>query len=780
MNSKSTRRLPILIVAGVVCLVCALRFSLHRSRQATGAESGDLLDLIERLERITYDIRVKAASHFPKPGATNLAFLALDDVSFARMNDGSLGFRFIWPWPRFVHGRVVRELKAQGALAVGFDILFPEEYPSGPETDQISSGGKTISSDDFFSEQIRAASNVVLAADGDLFPAAMFRTNASGIGNIYSAPEYGVLRRVKAFEEHRIWCPRMESLRKALDLDLTRADFSHRGKIVVPMLKEEGRHEIALKPDGTLDSEALGGEASDPPERPYVLKRIWNFGIVLAAMSLKADLESAQIEPGRVTLRGGGGVERVIEIDEQGYFYVDWNFRWTDIKEGKTRIQFGTMPELLIQDAGRMGGTPQQFKAPYKGRLVIIGSVATGNNITDQGATPLEEKTMLVTKHLNIANSVITGLFVRRVSLGGEFALTFLLGFLAWLMSRNVKVTTHSLGVLGVALAYVGAAVVLYTRSRYWVPMVLPLGGGLFLPHFCLVTYRLVFEQKEQRRVKAVFSKIVAPEVVQELLDAESLSLGGARRHITAFFADVRGFTEFTDNAQAAADEFARQQNLIGREAELYQDQKAAETLATVNTYLGLIADQIKEHHGTLDKYMGDCVMAFWGAPTPNPQHALAAVRAAIAAQRAIYALNQERFAENERRKKENALRQGSPPPQLLPLLQLGTGINSGVATVGLMGSDAHIVNYTVFGREVSLASRLETISQRGRIIISEATYLEIKRDDPALATTFSELAPVTVKGIRQPIKIYEVPWKAASAPKPAASQPIPSSGGAG
>jgi class 3 adenylate cyclase len=124
--------------------------------------------------------------------------------------------------------------------------------------------------------------------------------------------------------------------------------------------------------------------------------------------------------------------------------------------------------------------------------------------------------------------------------------------------------------------------------------------------------------------------------------------------------------------------------------------------------------------------------------------------------------MNQRRFAENEMRKKENAERAaaGEPPIPLLPLLSLGTGINSGFATVGLMGSESTVLNYTVFGREVNLASRLEGASGRGRILISEATYMELLRFDADLAGACAALPPMTPKGFRAPIRIYEVPWK--------------------
>jgi adenylate cyclase len=169
---------------------------------------------------------------------------------------------------------------------------------------------------------------------------------------------------------------------------------------------------------------------------------------------------------------------------------------------------------------------------------------------------------------------------------------------------------------------------------------------------------------------------------------------------------------------------------------------------------------------------MGDCVMAFWGAPVPNESHALCCVRAAIDCQRALHQLNQQRFAQNEQLKAENVrlAADGKPPVPLQPLLSLGTGINTGYATVGLMGSDATILNYTVFGREVNLASRLEGASGRGRILISEATFKDLQRDDPILAATCLSQAPITPKGFRHAIRTYEVPWKA-----PAIESPSPS-----
>jgi adenylate cyclase len=217
-----------------------------------------------------------------------------------------------------------------------------------------------------------------------------------------------------------------------------------------------------------------------------------------------------------------------------------------------------------------------------------------------------------------------------------------------------------------------------------------------------------------------------------------------------------------TDESHAQAEDHVRQQNLSPHEAEAHFDATAQEVLRTVNLYLGTIADTVKQHEGTLDKYIGDCVMAFWGAPTPNAEHAVACVRAAIDAQKAIEALNQNRAAENAKRQAENLIRKEQGQELLLPLklLTMGSGINTGVVTVGLMGSEQHTFNYTVFGREVNLAARLEGLSGHGRIVIGQGTYRALQTHCPVLAATCQELAPATVKGFRTPVRIYEVPWR--------------------
>jgi adenylate cyclase len=671
---KPFKRAPVILAVAVLVFVCGVR--LLR------------LDFFERLERMTYDLRARAALHFPAPAATNLAFVSMEESSIAAVKNGKLGYRYGLYWPRQVYGRLVEELSAQGAKIVAFDVLFGELRHDHPPVQMAD--GSLMESDDFFALQMRRAGNVLLAVEPDLVPPDLFLTNALAPADISTERDSdGVLRQVRAFDN----------------------------------------------------------------------QGVWDMGIVLAALELNLDLAHSDLDlaHGRITLRGAKGVERVIPVDRDGYFYIDWRLKVDD-----PRLLRAPMESLLWQDKQRLLGRTNELRDDFRGKLVIVGSAAQGNDLTDRGATPLEKDTLLVSKHWNVANSVITGQFIRPASLPMEFALIIFLGALTAFLTWQMRAFSALGGAFLLAAVYVVVAVFIFVQFRYWLPLVFPIAGAMLVEHLSLVTYRVVFEQREQRRVRAVFSKIVSPDVMNELLGAEKLSLGGTRREVTIFFADVRGFTTLTDEMQQGVADFIREHQLAADVAETCIEESAQETLETVNLYLTTVADAVKKHGGTLDKYIGDCVMAFWGAPTPNERHASDCVWAAIDAQRAIRDLNEKRSAQDAVRETENRARlsAGLPPKPPLRALQLGTGINTGLATVGLMGSDAHILNYTVFGREVNLASRLESVSGSGRIIISGTTYNHLLREDPALASTCIEMFPVTVRGIRDAVRIYEVPWQ--------------------
>ena len=747
MKLKPLKRAPVILAVAVLALVCGLR--LLR------------LDFFERLERMTYDLRAKTALHFSAPVATNLAFVAIEDSSITAVQNGSVGFHFGLSWPRQVYGRLVEELSAEGANAVAFDVLFEDLRPDHPPVQMAD--GSLVESDDFLALQMRRATNVILAATDDSPMPDLFATNALALGDISAEKDPdGVLRGVKAIHIYRNWHPLFKQAADEDGLDLANAKFAP-GKIILPQTGTTNVVEVPVDAENNFALADFVGDKLPPGVAPrakaFTDDRVWQMGIVLAAQALHLDLQNAEVDlpRGKIILRGPNGIERTIPVDAGGYFFIDWRLTPND-----PHLLGAPIESLLWQDKQRLSGETNGLVDPFRGKLVVVGSTAQGNNLTDRGATPLEKDTFLVSQYWNVANSVITGQFVRRASLPLELALIIFLGVLTVFLTWQLRAFSAAGGTFLLAAIYIAVAFFAFVKFRFWLPLVFPIGGAMLMEHLMLVAYRVMFEESQKRHVKSVFSRIVSPDVVNELLQVEKLSLGGGRHEITVWFSDVRGFTQFTDESQAKVLEFIREHKLAGAEAEAAINEEARETLATVNLYLGAVADSIKKHGGTLDKYIGDCAMAFWNAPLPNKRHAAACVRAAVDAQRAIYELNLKRVEENQKRELETTfMAQGDAPPKpRLAILTLGSGINTGMATVGLMGSNEHLLNYTVFGREVNLASRLEAVSGRSRIIISEATYGHLLRDEPELAATCVALPPVKVKGIVAEVKIYEVPWR--------------------
>jgi class 3 adenylate cyclase/CHASE2 domain-containing sensor protein len=701
VNPKKLQLIPTLIAVVVIGLVCLLEYVPQRFQK---------FEFFQGLEWMTYDWRMRSAfeanSHSITPHRLGVVYI--DEETVRGINDNEK-YRFRYPYPKQLYGKVVSELNQQGAKLVGFDILFDQVDAPNPATAVKMADGSTMGSDEYFAEVVRDTGKVVLGVMGTtendkwraIPPHDLFRTNSYSIAHVTSDSDYGgVLRRAIPFQ----------------------------------------------------DDDKIG--------------RVWHLGIVLAAEELHADLPNTTVEDDKIILHDFDGKPlRVIPTEKDHTFYINWSLSWND-----QRITKESFVQLLKREEDRREG--KEDSTQFRDCLVVIGSTAAGNNWTDMGATPLDKQTYLVSKHWNVAHSILQGEFVQRSPLWLNLLLIITLGALAAILTWEQRVITASLLTVLSICAYIFFAHWMFVQSRYWLPIILPVGGALFMTHIALVTHRVVFEQNERRRVRGVFSKLVSPNIVNQLLEQEKISLGGARREITVYFADVRGFTDFTNAMQAKAEEHVRKSNLSPEETEKYFDRMANESLVTVNLYLATIADTIKKHDGTLDKFMGDCVMAFWGAPLPNPKHAMACVHTAIESQRAMHQLNQDRFVENKRREEENKARaeKGEAPLDMLPLLSLGSGINSGLAIVGMMGSEDHIFNYTVFGREVNLASRLEGVSGRGRIIISASTYRDLLRDDPALAASCVKLQATQVKGFKDAIEIYEVPWKT---PEPQAETAI-------
>ncbi len=231
---------------------------------------------------------------------------------------------------------------------------------------------------------------------------------------------------------------------------------------------------------------------------------------------------------------------------------------------------------------------------------------------------------------------------------------------------------------------------------------------GILLAFLSVIVYRIMTEEKDKARIRDMFGKYVSPRVVDQIL-ANPPELGGVDKDITVFFSDIRGFTTFS--------EAMTPQELVNH----------------LNQYLTAMTDIILDYQGTLDKYVGDEIMCFWGAPLPQEEHAILACQCAL---RQMEVLNE--------------MNENWPPEKQI---NIGIGVNSGIMTVGNMGSMGRM-NYTLMGDNVNLGARLEGTNKQylTNIIISEFTYGLVK--DRIIAR---ELDNIRVKGKNKPVLIYEL-----------------------
>ena len=561
MHLKSIKLVPCLVAFGVISIV-SLTSCLR-------------LDLFERLERMTFDMRSREALRFPRPVSTNLGFVFIDEDSIRRVQNGSLGYRFGLYWPRQVYGRLVQELADQGAKTVAFDVIFSELRPFDAAVKMPDNS--FLESDEFFALQMRRAGNVIIPITQQVTPPALFLTNAIAVGDISTDKDSdGILRRAKVFRVYRNWHSAFKQMEADPEygVDLNKARVEPR-QIVLPR-SEGGDIRIPLDTDGNFDLTDFWGDKLPPnlprKAKPFTEQRAWHMGVELAARELGLDLAKAEIDlpRGRIVLHGASGVERTIPVDREGWFFIDWCMPPSHAKLTREAIK-----DILAQYNMRTAGQTNGFDNRWMGKSIIVGSSAVGNDLTDRGATPLAPDTLFVSKHWNVANSIITGRFVQRAPLVVELTLICVLGIIAAVATWRLRALPALAVVMLIASAYVSIAILTYVHSRYWLPVVLPVLGALIVQYLCQVTWRVVFEQAERRRVRSVFSTMVSPKIVNELLEAQTLELGGVRREITIFFADVRGFTALTDSSQERVAEFVRANNLSGAQAEAAFDDQA-------------------------------------------------------------------------------------------------------------------------------------------------------------------------------------------------------------
>jgi len=342
-------------------------------------------------------------------------------------------------------------------------------------------------------------------------------------------------------------------------------------------------------------------------------------------------------------------------------------------------------------------------------RIILIGTTAPGLN--DLRATPIRSDYPGVEAHANVIASILDGKFKQRPDYapGYDVLQILVIGAILILALSYLKPLPSMLFTL-----VSGVGVIWFNFWAYRsLDLILPVATLLLLmlSLFILnVAWGYWFEFRKGRAITSLFGEYVAPELVEVMAeDPENYSMEGEKRDITIMFADVRNFTTISESLEA---------NTL-REY--------------INRYLTDVSEDIRGNRGTLDKYIGDCVMAFWGAPVPLQDHAARAVGTALQMLKTAKRLNEE------------YIERGWPP------LKIGIGVNTGEARVGDMGSKIRRA-YTVMGDPVNLASRLEGLTKEYGV--SLAVGEETMRAAPQFA--YRELDRVRPKGKNEPVAIYE------------------------
>lgn len=357
------------------------------------------------------------------------------------------------------------------------------------------------------------------------------------------------------------------------------------------------------------------------------------------------------------------------------------------------------------------GVTLEENPDAFRGKIVLIG--ATTLTLQDIYPTPFSAQTPTAGVEIvaNTIDTILKGGYLRETPPWLTFLITILAALVAALITR-IKRTNATLITMGVVMiGYLIAGVIIFIRQRLFIPAVAPevmLFLGVVLP----TLEHAVSQELEKRRVRNLFSRFISPEMVDQMMNTQDLNSLNKRSDVSIIFSDIRGFTTLSEKLAPE------------------------DVVALLNPYLEAMSEVIYKHGGTVDKYEGDAIIAFFGEPVHYPDHALRALRASLDMRVALEKLRQDWAKEGR-------------PSQI----EMGIGVNSGEVFVGMVGSSQRI-NYTVIGDNANLASRLQDLTKTYAwpILISESTYQSVKDE---FDTEFADA--VTVKGKTQPVNVYKV-----------------------
>jgi adenylate cyclase len=344
-----------------------------------------------------------------------------------------------------------------------------------------------------------------------------------------------------------------------------------------------------------------------------------------------------------------------------------------------------------------------------KNKIGIIGLTATGTS--DIASIPLHNEYPGVGTYHNTINTIMQREFIKTPGKSAEFLLFIILAlFSGFIVQKLTARKSLASAILGFVLLNL-LSFYFFAMHSIWLEQ-LGLNLALLLPSVTIISIKLVSEESQKKFIKGAFSRYIAPDVIEQImLNPESLELGGENRRITIFFSDVAGFSTISEKLSPP------------------------ELVALLNEYLSEMTDIIISHGGTIDKYEGDAIMAFYGAPQPYVDHELRACKAAIDMKKKLREM-QEKWREIGQHE-----------------LFVRMGMNTGLAVVGNMGSKMRM-DYTAMGDSVNLASRLEGANKHygTTAMISENTYNNAKDH-----IEVRKLDKIRVIGKTEPIIVYEL-----------------------
>ena len=634
------------------------------------------------LELKTLDLRFLSRGKIPTS----------DKVALVTVDEKSLDELGRWPWPRTRMAQLLDALVKAEAGVVGFDIVWAEPDENSDLKSLTAVKQKLAELKLSNRELDRYLVEALKTADSDRILAESLARSQRGILGYFFhfSPREGAGKREKEPPKDP---PPLTSFNlvkftseEAARVPLFEASYP---EVNIPVISQAaegaGYFNIFPDPDGTVRW------------APLVIKYQDRFYCSLSLAVLQKYREGSPL-----ALRiAEFGVEQV----RLGKLSIPTN------EEGRVLINYRgpqkTFPHYSATDVIHGRVPPEAFQ----GKIVLVGATAIG--IYDMRVTPFEHVFPGLEIHANVIDSILQGQFLHRpnwISLVDILVIAGVGLILGGLLPR-VRALWGALVGGGLFLSVLALGKILFESQGVWMNLTFPTLNLVFI-YLGVTGYRYMTEEREKKKIRGAFQYYLTASVVEEMLkDPDKLKLGGEKKDLTVLFSDIRGFTSISENMTPEG------------------------LVKLLNEYLTSMTDMVFKHDGLLDKYIGDAVMAVWGAPLDQPDHAKRACLTALDMLDELHRLQKKWSAEG------------------LPVLNIGIGVNAGPMVVGNMGSDRRF-NYTVMGDSVNLGSRLEGLNKvyGTNIIVSQMTFEKIQEEFLG-----RELDLVRVKGKGLPVKIFEL-----------------------